>query len=147
MSITRQAPPLVPSWLAHLAAVGWRVLVTIALGVALVAIALRLGTTVASLMVGIIVAATLAPFAVRLRAKGWSGLKTASALTGALVLGVLAVLLILIVALVPSLRDIGTLISTGVTRLQQAATASPFGDALEDVLGVVAALARDIVGN
>ena len=43
MSVTRQAPPLVPSWLDHLAAVGWRVLVTVALGVALLAIALRLG--------------------------------------------------------------------------------------------------------
>jgi predicted PurR-regulated permease PerM len=147
MSITRQAPPLVPSWLAHLAAVGWRVLVTVALGLALVAIALRLGTTVASLMVGIIVAATLAPFAVRLRARGWSGLKTASALTGALVLGVLGVLVILIVALVPSLREIGTLVSSGLDRLQAAVAASPFADALEGVLGLLATLAKDVVGN
>ncbi len=131
MSVTRQAPPLVPSWLTHLAAVGWRVLVTVALGVALLAIALRLGTTVASLMVGD--HRRSHPRSVRRSDASTRlvGLKAAGALTGALVLGVLAVLLIVIVALVPSLTDIGTSISDAVhtTRRTQSA-ASPFGDAI-----------------
>src|SRR6478609_8056399 len=147
MSVTRQAPPLVPSWLDHLAAVGWRVLVTVALGVALLAIALRLGTTVASLMVAIIVAATLAPFAVRMHARGWSSLKAAGALTGALVLGVLAVVVIVILVLVPVVTDVGTSISDAVTRLEAILVALPFGDAIQKFLDVLIGLARNVIGG
>ena len=146
MSMTREAP-LVPSWLAHLAAVGWRVLVTVALVVALIALGLRLSTTIASLMVGIIVAATLAPFAARMRARGWSNLKAAGALTGALVLGVLAVLAILIVALVPWLSDIGTTISNGVDRLDEMLAGSFFGDAIHQLLDLFTGLARNAMGD
>jgi predicted PurR-regulated permease PerM len=147
MSVTRQAPPLVPSWLDHLSAVGWRVLVTVALGVALLAIGLRLSTTVASLMVAIIVAATLAPFAVRMHARGWSSLKAAGALTGALVLGVLAVVVIVILALVPVVTDLGTSISDAVTRLEAILVALPFGDAIEKVLDLLVGLARNVIGG
>jgi predicted PurR-regulated permease PerM len=147
MSMPREAPALVPSWLANLAAVGWRVLVTVALGVALLALALRLSTTLASLMVGLIVVATLAPFADRLRARGWSGLKVAAALTGALVLGVLGILVILIVALAPSMIELGTSISNGVAELQDLLASMPFGDALQKVLELFATVAKDALGD
>jgi predicted PurR-regulated permease PerM len=147
MSMTREGPQFVPSWLAHLAAVGWRVLVTIALGVALLGIGLRLSTTIASLMVGIIVAATLAPFAERMRARGWSNLKAAGALTGALVLGLLIVVAILILAFVPWLSDIANTVSSGLDRLDEILAGSIFGDAIQQLLDLLVGLTRNAIGN
>ena len=98
-------------------------------------------------MVAIIVAATLAPFAVRMHARGWSSLKAAGALTGALVLGVLAVVIIVILALVPVLTDVGTSISDAVTRLDAILVALPFGDAIQKLLDLLVGLARNVIGG
>ena len=59
---------LVPPWLEKLAAVGWRVLAVVALGLVLVAIAVELGTATAATLVALVLAAALAPTARRLRA-------------------------------------------------------------------------------
>ena len=62
--------PLVPGWLVRLAAIGWRVLVTLALGVVLFGIAGQLATVAASIILGLILAATLAPYVTERRARG-----------------------------------------------------------------------------
>ncbi len=76
---TSDASRLVPGWLERLAAVGWRVLATIALGLVLIWIAVLLGTVTASILVAAIVAATFAPFVLTLRRRGWSRIKAAAA--------------------------------------------------------------------
>jgi predicted PurR-regulated permease PerM len=98
-------------------------------------------------MVGLIVAATLAPFALRLRARGWSNLKAAGALTGALLLGVVAVVAILVVALVPWLSDIATTVSNGLARLNEILDGSIFGGAIHELLDLFTGLARNAIGD
>ncbi len=61
----------VPSWLTRLAAIGWRVLVTVAFGTFVVALAMYLSTVTLSILFALIAAATLGPFNERLRARGW----------------------------------------------------------------------------
>ena len=81
--------PLVPGWLVRLAAIGWRVLVTLALGVVLFGIAGQLATVAASIILGLILAATLAPYVTERRARGWGAAKAAGVvmLAALLVLG------------------------------------------------------------
>ena len=77
------APPtgtdLVPGWLQRLAAVGWRLVAAILLGLVLLAIAVKLGTVTASILIAAIVAATFAPYVLALRRRGWSRIKAAAA--------------------------------------------------------------------
>ena len=61
----------VPSWLSRLAAIGWRVLVTVAFGAFVVGFALYLSTVTFSILFAVIAVATLGPFNERLRARGW----------------------------------------------------------------------------
>ena len=58
---------LVPGWLVRLAAIGWRLLATILLGLVLLFIALELATVTASILLAAIVAATFAPYVLTLR--------------------------------------------------------------------------------
>ena len=83
---------LVPGWLERLAAVGWRLLATIALGLVLLWIAVLLGTVTASILVAAIVAATFAPFVLALRDRGWSRIKAAAAVFVGAMLVILATL-------------------------------------------------------
>ncbi len=133
--------PQVPSWLVHLAAVGWRVLAIVALGLAVLAVCLVLSTTVMSLLLGFILASTLAPYAQRLRARGWSGLKAAAAVTGALVLVVFVVLALVYVALAPQIAAMASAITAGIADLQDFLATLPDGN---EVSAAVAAM-MDVV--
>ena len=80
--MTDQATPdpdvdIVPDWLGNLAALGWRVLAIAALVVAGWQLANLLWTVTASIAVAVVIAASFAPFVVRLRARGRS--RTAAA--------------------------------------------------------------------
>src|SRR3954468_2099362 len=76
----------VPSWLTRLAAIGWRVFVTIAFGAFVVAFAVYLSTVTLSILFAVIAVATLGPFDERLRARGWGGAKAAGGTIGVAVL-------------------------------------------------------------
>ena len=76
----------VPSWLTRLAAIGWRVLVTVAFGAFVVAFAIYLSTVTLSILFAVIAVATLGPFNERMRARGWGGAKAAGGSIGAAVL-------------------------------------------------------------
>jgi predicted PurR-regulated permease PerM len=107
----------VPSWLNRLAAIGWRVLVTVALGIVILALARLLSTVTLSILFGVIAVATLAPLQERLIARGWGRAK-ASAVALLLAVGVVLVALFLIlVALVPSLIDLAHNVQAGASRL------------------------------
>ena len=141
MTTVPGASPLIPSWLARLAAVGWRVLATVALGLALLSLCLILSTTVMSLLLGFILAATLAPHARRLRARGWSGYKAAAAVTGELLLAVFVVLVLIFVALAPEIAAIAAAVSDGLDALQAFLATIPGGSEIGDVLADGVALA------
>ena len=124
----------VPSWLAHLAAVGWRVLVAVGLALAVLALCLVLSTTVMSLLLGFILAATLAPYARRLRARGWSGLKAAGAVTGGLVLIVFVALALIFIALAPQVAALAQAMSAGLDALQAYIASLPSGSEAAEVV-------------
>jgi predicted PurR-regulated permease PerM len=109
---------LVPGWLERLAAVGWRLLATIALALVLLRIAVLLGTVTASILVAAIVAATFAPFVLTLRSRGWSRIKAAAAVFLGAMFVILATLVIIILAFLPSITSVVDSISAGITSLK-----------------------------
>ena len=93
--------PIVPEWLANLAALGWRILVVVALLVAAAYVAGVLATVTATMLLSFIFAAAFAPLAQALRDRGWSHSKAAGVVTvGGLAL-VLATLIVIALAFVP----------------------------------------------
>jgi predicted PurR-regulated permease PerM len=126
--MSEQARPsgerLVPSWLTFSAAIGWRVLVTLVLGLALVALAILLSTATAAVLIALVIAAAFAPAIRRLRERGWNRTK-AAALVSAIALGGLALtILILAVAFVPHVADLVDAIEQGQAALQDWLTSS-----------------------
>jgi predicted PurR-regulated permease PerM len=92
---------LVPDWLRWLAAIGWRVLATVLVGLVALYFAVRLATVTVSVLVAIIIAATFAPYVLGLRARGWSRTRSAAVVTVGAVLVIVGTLLVITVALVP----------------------------------------------
>jgi predicted PurR-regulated permease PerM len=119
MSTASRGRALVPAWLDVLAAVAWRVLATVALGLVLLFIAGTLATVTASILVALIVAAALAPLVQALRARGLGASLAAAiaCLAGAVVIGV--VTLTLAWALIPSLLDLIAAIGEGIRDLRE----------------------------
>ena len=116
-----------PPWLERLAAVGWRLLVTIVMGIVLVAVAVELGSATAATLVALVLAAALAPTVRRFRASGRSHTVAAAIAClagGALIVG--AALLVLL-ALVPDAIAIVSAVGTGLAgvRDQLVAIGSP----------------------
>ena len=113
----RPGPHGGPSWLTRLAAIGWRVFVTVAFGAFVVAFAIYLSTVTLSILFAVIAVATLGPFNERLRARGWGGAKAAGGSIGAAVLIVAGALLLIGLALIPFLIDLTQYLHDGLERL------------------------------
>ena len=116
--------PLTPSWLDHLAALGWRVLVTVALGVVVLWLATVLGTVTISILVAGIIAATFAPIAGWLRGRGWSRTKTAAVVTLGAILSITAVIVLIALAFVPYVPEVIAAIQAAVVKVQADLAAS-----------------------
>ncbi len=117
---TAEGAGLVPGWLLRLAAVGWRVLATVALGLALLWIAAVLWTVTASVLVAAIVAATFAPFVLNLRDRGWSRIRAAAAVFVGAGIIIIATLVVVAVAFLPYISQAVDALSTGITALKAA---------------------------
>ncbi len=88
---------LVPGWLQRLAALGWRVLVSVAMGLVLATIAIQLQVVTGSILFAFIVVAAVAPLYRRTVERGWSPTK-ASAAVSAVALGMVVLVVILVAA-------------------------------------------------
>jgi putative heme transporter len=88
---------LVPGWLQRLAALGWRVLVSVAMGIVLVTAAAQLQVVTGSILFAFIVVATVAPLYRRTMERGWTPIK-ASAAVSAVALGMVVLVVILVAA-------------------------------------------------
>jgi putative heme transporter len=130
--------PLAPDWLRWLAAVGWRVLVTLALAVFLLAIAVVLSTTTISVIVSILVATAVSPYIQHMRARGWSRSKAAAAGTLGAVGIILGALILISLAIVPYIVQVLTAVQDAVTSLQAALTANSLPPDIASVVGTVA---------
>lgn len=136
---------LVPSWLRRLAAIGWRVLATIALAGVVVWLAVELSTVTAAILIALIVGATFAPYVRGLRRRGWSRTRSAAAVSLA-ALGVLAATLtLLLFAFVPYIADVLTGIAAGGDTISEWLTASGAPDAVITLFAFVSAHIGDIV--
>jgi predicted PurR-regulated permease PerM len=109
---------LVPGWLRRLAALGWRILAALALGLVLVGLAVLLSTVTAAIVVGLIVASTFAPYVQGLRARGWDRTKAAAAVSGVALLAIVVALVIIVLAFAPYVNDLLNAIRDGVTDIQ-----------------------------
>ena len=123
--MTDIAPPapagseLVPGWLERLAAIGWRLLAGIVLGLVLLAIAARLGTITVSILVAAIVAATFAPYVLTLRDRGWSRIKAAAAVFLGAAVVIFATLAIIAIAFIPYIAASVQALTAGLAALRQ----------------------------
>ena len=145
----------VPSWLTRLAAIGWRVLVTLAFGAVVVGFAIYLSTVTLSILFAVIAVATLGPFDERLRARGWGRAKAAGGSLGAGVLIVAGALVLIAVALVPFLVEVTQSLHAGLDRMttELAAANAPtdvatnINEAIQQVEAWLSAQASAIVGS
>src|SRR5688572_10171035 len=135
--------PLVPGWLVRLAAIGWRVLVTLALVVVVYAIVGQLATVAASIILALILAATLAPYVSERRARGWGAAKAAGMVMLAALLGLGAVVAAVILAVIPTLSDIVAAFDAGIeaARAQLTSLGVP-----SDVTGIMQRISDAIRG-
>ena len=115
---TDPSAELVPGWLRRVAALGWRVLAALALGLVLVGLAVLLSTVTAAIVVGLIVASTFAPSVRGLRARGWDRTRAAAAVSGVALLGVVVAVVVIVLAFAPYVNDLLTAIRDGVTDIQ-----------------------------
>ena len=144
---------LVPGWLQRLAAIGWRVLVTIALAVVLVYIAVLLSTVTAAVLIALIVAATFAPYTIRFRDQGWSRTKAAGVVSLVALLALTATFLLLAFAFLPYVAEVVRTLQAGsdaVAAWLQEIDAPPeiatlFGFVVDHVRGFFAGIAAEIV--
>jgi predicted PurR-regulated permease PerM len=109
---------LVPGWLERLAAIGWRLLAAILLGLALLAIVVQLWIVTASILVAAIVAATFAPYVLNLRQRGWSRVKAAAAVFLGAAFVIVATLIIIAIAFIPYVQPVLDSIGASVASLQ-----------------------------
>ena len=105
---------LVPGWLRRLAAIGWRVLAALALGLVVVGLAVTLSTVTASIVVALIIAATFVPAVRRLRARGWGRTKAALAVTGVALFVVVVTVSLLAIAFAPFVGQLSATIKDSV---------------------------------
>ena len=116
MTAVRQG--LVPGWLDRLAAIGWRVLVVIALALVFVALAGYLSMVTGAILVGVTVAAMVYPIVVRLQVRrGWPRARAAVAASFLAILIVVIALFVIIVAFIPSIVAIIQANQNGVAAL------------------------------
>lgn len=109
---------LVPGWLDRAAAVAWRLVVSLGLGVVVLAIASEIPVSTTATLVSLVFAATLAPTAIRLRARGLPRPAAAGITFAAGALMVVGVALLLVLVLIPDLRAIAAAVDQGIEAIQ-----------------------------
>jgi predicted PurR-regulated permease PerM len=113
---------LVPGWLARLAAIGWRVLVTVAL-ITLIGLAARyLVTVTGSILVALIVAATAYPLLQSLRERGWPRARAAGAVSLLALIVVVVTITLIALAFIPHIADLLRLVNDGLRALSAGLT-------------------------
>ena len=113
---------LVPGWLARLAAIGWRVLATVALIVLIGAAALYLTTVTGSILVALVVTATVYPLVQQLRDRGWSRARAAGFASLLALIAVLVTIVLIALAFVPYIADVLRALNAGIDTVTQRLT-------------------------
>ena len=130
---------LAPDWLRWLGAIGWRIVVTLALAAFLVAIAVALSTTTVSVIVSILVATACSPYIQRMRARGWSRSKAAAAGTAGAVGVIVAAMVLIALAVVPYVVQILQAVQDAITTLEKALADAGLPPEIATIVGEIAA--------
>jgi predicted PurR-regulated permease PerM len=130
--------PLAPDWLRWLGAIGWRIVVTLALGAFLVSIAVALSTTTVSVIVSILVATACSPYIQRMRARGWSRSKAAAAGTAGASGVIVGAIALIALAVVPYLIEIGQAVQDAIADLQTILTDNALPPEIAAVIAQIA---------
>jgi predicted PurR-regulated permease PerM len=125
---------LLPQRLVTAAAVSWRFLAAVAIFAAAGVALSLIPSAVAPLIVGSIVAATFAPYVASLRRRGWSPNRAAGTVTAAAALIILAALVLIALALVPTIGTIAANVEAGVQRALDAIDTTLVPDEVEALI-------------
>jgi len=110
--------PVVPAWLANMAALGWRVLVILALVAACVLTARALWVVTATIVISVVTSAVLAPGVLRLRAGGRSRNSSALIVWGIGMLVGLGLLVLVLVAFAPHVAALAQALGQGIAAVE-----------------------------
>ena len=140
-----EANPVVPSWLANLSAVSWRIVAAGLLAIVLLWIVNYFWIVFASVALAALISAVFAPTMIRLRERGTAPNKAAMMVFG-MALGLIALIVaIIVIALLPFILDVVHALSTAVTStqawLQQENLPQPVSDVLKSSLDALVASA------
>ena len=146
---------VVPPWLVNLADLAWRILVVAAMLAVLAYLAGVMYVVTAALVIAVIVSATFAPLVMRLRGRGWSRLKAASVVTLVGLVAFIVVTALIVLAFIPSIVNLGTSVSDGVTRVKGVLAdlnvppnvLGTIQDAVDTVKAAIAASLGSVVGT
>jgi predicted PurR-regulated permease PerM len=127
---------VVPDWLANVAALGWRVLVVVALLLVMAFAAHQLWVVTATIVLSVVISAVLAPSVLRLRAGGRSRNASALIVWGVAMLICLGLLVLLAISLAPHLAE-------AVRGIQEGAAAVKQDLASQDLPPIVTTLWQD----
>lgn len=108
---------LVPGWLARLAAIGWRILVAVAVLVLAGMAMAKLAVVTGAILVGLIATAVVYPLVQQLRDRGWPRGRAAGAVSVLALLAVVLTIVLIAVAFLPYVADLIRLVSGGITKL------------------------------
>ena len=142
-------PPatLVPEWLSNVAALGWRVLAVAAVVAAAAYVVLLLWTVTASIAVAIIVAAVLAPYVLRLRARGKSRNAAAAIVWTTAILVIGGALLFLALAFLPYLGELAARLDEGQAAVEAQLADLGIPPEVADAIRSAVQLVRDAAGT
>lgn len=146
-SPTAQHPVPVPSWLARLSTVGWRLLAVVGLAFVLGLIAVELSSVTASVLVAFVISSALAPTVIGLRRRGRSPTIAAVFACGAGVVVVILAVVLIGIALLPHVREIADAVHEGLADIREqleslglpAFIGAAFDDLVETIAGVAVA--------
>jgi predicted PurR-regulated permease PerM len=146
-------PPvsLVPPWLSNLASLSWRIAAIVGLIIAAWLLATLLWTVTASIAVAVVVSALFAPWVMRLRARGRSRNAAAAIVWASALVGLLAIGIAVLLAMLPSLsRAIGA-IEAALTAVQGRIASLDLppivGEVVSDLISIVRLTVSPVGGS
>jgi predicted PurR-regulated permease PerM len=113
-----ESSSLVPGWLDHAAAVGWRLLATLGMGVVLLVIAYAIPVSTTAILVSLVFGAALAPTVIRLRDHGLPRPAAAAVGFAGGALLVVGTFLLILLVVIPDLRSIGAAVDSGIETIR-----------------------------
>ena len=134
---------LVPEWLENVAAIGWRVLVIVAVVAASLQVATVLGTVVASILVAILAAAAAAPIAIRLREGGGSRIRAAAIATLVVLIAVLGAMIVVGIVFIPYIPSIVEALDDGLATVNESLAAGSISPEVATLLEQAVTAIRD----